>query len=81
MRFEQTVVTEDIRVALKDVVSGKPVVQTFGEANEYIIQLEQSDEGLEGLSARVQEALVEEVLPRLGISREQSNQALNHLWQ
>ena len=61
VRFEQAVATEDIRAALKGVVEGKPVVQTFGEANEFIIQLEQSDEGLEGLSSRVQEALGEKL--------------------
>jgi len=61
VRFAQPVPTEDIRAALDGVVPGKPVVQTFGEANEFIVQLEQSDEGLEGLSSRVHDALAEKL--------------------
>jgi preprotein translocase subunit SecF len=61
VRFAQPVPTEDIRGALDGVVEGTPVVQTFGEANEFIIQLEQSDEGLEGLSTQVHDALAEKL--------------------
>ncbi|HSH68331.1 MAG TPA: protein translocase subunit SecF [Deferrisomatales bacterium] len=57
VRFAQPVSTQAIREALDGVVPGKPVVQTFGEANEFIVQLEQSEEGLEGLSSRVHDAL------------------------
>jgi preprotein translocase subunit SecF len=61
VRFAQSVPTEDIRAALQGVVEGKPVVQTFGEANEFIVQLEQSEEALEGLSSRVHDALAEKL--------------------
>ena len=61
VRFAQPVPTEDIRAALDGVVQGKPGVQTFGEANEFIVQLEQSDEGMEGLSARVHDALAQKL--------------------
>ena len=61
VRFAQPVPTEDIRAALDGVVRGTPVVQTFGEANEFIVQLEQSDDGMEGLSGRVHDALAEKM--------------------
>lgn len=57
LRFEKPVTTEQIRSALGSVVEGSPLVQSFGEEDEYIIQLEQSSEELEGLSRRVREAL------------------------
>lgn len=57
VKFQEPVATEDIRAALTDVVPGKPVVQSFGEEVEYIIQMEQSMEELEGLSSRVRDAL------------------------
>ena len=57
VKFHKPVKTSEIRQALKGVVEGKPVVQSFGEADEYIIQLQQSTEALEGLSKRVREAL------------------------
>lgn len=61
VQFSQDVGPETIRVAVGKVVSGTPVVQSFGEDNEYIIQLEQSSEDLEGLSTRVRDALVQAV--------------------
>lgn len=57
VRFAQAVSTQAIRTALDGVVEGQAVVQTFGEDNEFVVQLEQSEEGLEGLSARVHDAL------------------------
>ncbi len=57
VKFHEPVQTEDIRSAIKDVVTGRAVVQSFGEANEYIIQMEQSSEELEGLSKSVRDAL------------------------
>ena len=57
VKFHKPVKTKEIRNALSGVVQGKAVVQSFGEDNEYIIQLEQSTEELEGLSSRVREAL------------------------
>lgn len=57
LRFEKPVGTEQIRSALASVVEGALQVQSFGEEDEYIIQLEQSSEELEGLSRRVRDAL------------------------
>ncbi len=57
VKFHKPVKTKEIREALSGVVQGKAVVQSFGEDNEYIIQLEQTTEELEGLSTRVREAL------------------------
>ncbi len=57
VKFHKPVDTQEIRAALRDVVEGQAVVQSFGEADEYIIQLQQSSEALEGLSKRVRDAL------------------------
>jgi preprotein translocase subunit SecF len=57
LRFEKPVSTEQIRGVLGSVVEGALQVQSFGEEDEYIIQLEQSSEELEGLSRRVRDAL------------------------
>ncbi len=57
VKFHKPVKTKEIRSALSGVVQGKAVVQSFGEDNEYIVQLEQSTEELEGLSSRVRDAL------------------------
>lgn len=57
VRFEKPVTTEKIRGVLGTVVEGSPLVQSFGEEDEYIIQMEQSSEELEGLSRRVRDAL------------------------
>ncbi|GAB4258351.1 MAG: protein translocase subunit SecF [Deferrisomatales bacterium] len=59
VKFHKPVATEEIRAAMNGVVEGRPVVQSFGERDEYIIQLEQSSEELEGLSNRVRGALAE----------------------
>jgi len=57
LKFQKPVQTEQIRTALKSVVAGSPVVQSFGSANEYIVQTEQSTEDLEGLSKKVRDGL------------------------
>jgi preprotein translocase subunit SecF len=57
LKFSKDVNTADIRNALKDVSGGNVVVQSFGESNEYIIQLEQSSEELEGLSKQIRDTL------------------------
>ncbi len=57
LKFDQHVDTQAIRGALDGVVPGTPVVQSFGEANEYIVQMEQSTDELESLSANVKNAL------------------------
>lgn len=57
VRFTKPVDTEGIRAALKDAVAGSPTVQRFGAEDEYLIQMEQSSEDLEGLSVRVKAAL------------------------
>ena len=58
VKFNQPVATDEIRNALgKDVVTGQVVVQSFGGDNEYIIQTEQSAEGLKGLTTAVMGAL------------------------
>ncbi|MDW7711757.1 MAG: protein translocase subunit SecF [Deferrisomatales bacterium] len=57
LRFERPVSTQEIRGALTEVVAGSPVVQSFGDDDEYIIQLEESSEELEGLSRRVRDSL------------------------
>ncbi len=61
VKFHKPVTTKEIRNALSGVVQGKAVVQSFGEDNEYIIQLEQSTEELEGLSSRVRDALAKAI--------------------
>ncbi len=61
VQFRQAVGPDGIRAAIGKVVSGTPVVQSFGEENEYIIQLEESSADLEGLSTRVQAGLEEAV--------------------
>jgi len=58
LQFTKPVVTKDIRAALKDVSGGTAIVQSFGEDDEFIIQLEQSTEELEGLSKQVRDTLV-----------------------
>ncbi len=61
LKFQKDVSTGDIRDALEGVVEGHAVVQTFGEGNEYLIQLEQSTDELEGLSKRVRDVLAEKL--------------------
>jgi len=61
LKFQKDVATGDIRSALSGVVEGNAVVQTFGEGNEYLIQLEESTEELEGLSKRVRDTLSEKL--------------------
>src|SRR5512134_258663 len=53
LRFQTPAASEDIRAALRSVIPGNPSVQTFGGANEYIIQTEQSTENVEGLANKV----------------------------
>jgi preprotein translocase subunit SecF len=57
IRFDKTVSAEDVRRALIGQLGGEPTVQSFGGANEYIIQTEQSTEDLEGLSRKVRDTL------------------------
>ncbi len=57
LRFQKPVSTQEIRSALAELVEGSPVVQSFGEDDEYIIQLEESSEEIEGLSRRVRDSL------------------------
>ncbi|MHB8765735.1 MAG: protein translocase subunit SecF [Deferrisomatales bacterium] len=57
IKFQKPVATADVRAALKDVVAGTAVVQSFGEDDEYIIQLEESSEELEGLSKQIRDTL------------------------
>jgi len=61
LKFQKDVSTADIRSALAGVIEGSAVVQSFGEQNEYLIQLEQSTEELEGLSKRVRDTLAEKL--------------------
>lgn len=56
IRFQKEVHPEQLRAALAGQL-GNPVVQSFGGANEYIIQTEQSTDDLEGLSKRVRDTL------------------------
>jgi preprotein translocase subunit SecF len=57
-RFENPVRADQIRESVGKAVGGTPSVQSFGGANEYIVQMEQSSEDLEGISQKVREALV-----------------------
>jgi preprotein translocase subunit SecF len=57
IRFDKTVSAEDVRRALIGQLGGEPTVQSFGGANEYIIQTEQSTEDLEGMSRKVRDTL------------------------
>lgn len=57
LRFEKPVSTQEVRSALGGIVQGSPTVQSFGEEDEFIIQLEESSEELEGLSRRVRDSL------------------------
>jgi len=61
LKFEKPVSTADIRTALQGEVEGSPVVQSFGERDEYLIQMEQSSEELEGLSKRVRDTLAQKL--------------------
>jgi len=61
LKFEKAVSTADIRAALQGEVEGSPVVQSFGERDEYLIQMEQSSEELEGLSKRVRDTLAQKL--------------------
>jgi len=58
VRFQKAVEPEAIRGALGGLLPGNPSVQSFGGANEYLIQVEQSSEDLEGLSKRARDGLV-----------------------
>ncbi|NTU59905.1 MAG: protein translocase subunit SecF, partial [Deltaproteobacteria bacterium] len=55
-RFQKTVGPEAIRSALRGLVPGNPSVQAFG-TNEYLVQVEQSPEHLEGLAKRARDGL------------------------
>lgn len=57
LKFEKVVHPEAIRSALRPILPGSPVVQSFGSQSEYIIQTEQSTEDLEGLSKKVRDGL------------------------
>ena len=57
IRFHKAISAEEIRSALKGVLPGSPVVQSFGGQTEYIIQTEESTEDLEGLSRKVRDSL------------------------
>ncbi|MBI5442153.1 MAG: protein translocase subunit SecF [Deltaproteobacteria bacterium] len=57
LRFQRAVGPEEIRAALRGLISGSPTVQSLGAGNEYIIQTEESSADLEGLSKRVRDSL------------------------
>lgn len=57
VKFQKAVAPEAIRGALRGLLPGSPSVQSFGGANEYLIQVEQSSEDLEGLSKRARDGL------------------------
>ncbi len=61
VKFHKPVEVGEIRSALKGVIQGQVVVQSFGEADEYIIQTEKSSGELEGLAKRIHDTLAQKL--------------------
>lgn len=58
IKFAQDVPIDGIRNALRGVLPGDPVVQSFGEVGEYVIHAEESAEGAQGLSNTIKSTLM-----------------------
>ncbi len=59
VRFSKPVEVAGVRAALTEVVGGTAVVQALGEEGEFVIQMEESSEELEGLSRKVRDTLAQ----------------------
>ncbi len=57
VRYEKPVTVGDVRRGLDEIKLGNAVIQQFGDAQEYLIRLPESEQKAEELSARIQGAL------------------------
>lgn len=57
VKFKQDVPIDKLRSALAGILPGEPVVQSFGEAGEYVVQTEQDLEDAQGLSSEIKTKL------------------------
>jgi len=57
VKFKQEVPIDGLRSALAGILPGDPVVQSFGEAGEYVVQTEQDLEDARGLSNEIRTKL------------------------
>ncbi|MFQ5897895.1 MAG: protein translocase subunit SecF [Candidatus Methylomirabilia bacterium] len=61
VRFQRVLHVDEVRQALTRIGLGGSVIQQFGDPREYLIRIQLGEEPLEGLTKRVQDALVSSI--------------------